>query len=156
MESLHSTFLLFVAAIAALLTYLIVPRVPAAMLGMIAAVGLAIGVWWHWTQFAVEYRTSTWQEQLQYYASYVMVLVVLLASYAFYAFTWGGASIQETTVGIRNAGRKTTTSLLQSAARTLNTASNTIFRPAAPAAVAPVAEESIEMTPNTSGFGMLE
>jgi hypothetical protein len=92
MDSLLTAFLLFIAAIVALLTYLIVPYVPAMALGLSAAIALAIGVWWHWTQFSIDYRTSTWQEQLRNYASYVILLVVILLSYAFYVFGWSGIS----------------------------------------------------------------
>lgn len=92
MDSLLTAFLLFIAAISALLTYLIVPRLPVVALTGAAAVALAAGVWYHWTQFSVEYRTSTWQEQLRNYASYVMVLLVILLSYAFYVLGWSGVS----------------------------------------------------------------
>jgi NADH:ubiquinone oxidoreductase subunit 6 (subunit J) len=92
MDTLLTAFLLFIAAISALLTYLIVPRLPVVALSGAAAVALAAGVWYHWTQFSVEYRTSTWQEQLRNYASYVMVLVVILLSYAAYVLGWSGVS----------------------------------------------------------------
>lgn len=92
MDSILTTFLLFLAALTALLTYIIIPRVPVVALVSVASVGLAAGVWWHWTQFGVEYRMSTWQEQLRNYASYAMLLVVILLSYGFYVFTAGSAN----------------------------------------------------------------
>lgn len=92
MDSLLTAFLLFIAAIVALMTYMIVPYIPAVALGAAAAIALAIGVWWHWTQFSIDYRTSTWQEQLRNYASYVILVVVILLSYTFYVFGWGGIS----------------------------------------------------------------
>jgi hypothetical protein len=92
MEPIYTAFLLFVAAIAALLTYIVIPRVPVVALAAASSIALAAGVWWHWTQFAVDYRTSTWQEQLRNYASYVMVLVVILVSYAFYVFGFAGVT----------------------------------------------------------------
>jgi hypothetical protein len=85
MDSLLSIFLLFIAGITALITYLIVPYVPIVTLVSAAAIVLAAGVWWHWTQFSVDYRASTWQEQLRNNASYAMVAIVILFSYAFYA-----------------------------------------------------------------------
>lgn len=85
MDSLLSIFLLFIAGITALMTYLVVPYVPFVTLVSAAAIVLAAGIWWHWTQFAVDYRASTWQEQLRNNASYAMVAVVILFSYAFYA-----------------------------------------------------------------------
>ena len=135
MESLLSIFLLFIAAIAAILTYMIVPYVPVVTLVSAAAIVLAAGVWWHWTQFSVDYRTSTWQEQLRNYASYAMVLVVILLSYAFYVFAWSGSSIQEyaaqAKVAIRNAGRKATSQIIGGTTRALTATSAALFSEAA-------------------------
>lgn len=105
MEGLASLFMLFVVAIIGLLTYIIVPLTPTTVLMLLATVGLAAGLWWHWTQFSVDYRTSTWQEQLRNYASYVMVAVVIAASYTFYVFGWGGVSgyVTDTVESVRSA-----------------------------------------------------
>jgi hypothetical protein len=132
MESLFTTFLIFLAAITALLTYLLIPRVPVVTLAMAAAVALAGGVWWHWTQFAVDYRTSTWQEQLRAYASWALLLVVILLSYAFYVFGWKTGTVQayvnEPEAATRNIAR-TATSFMNTATRAMNAATNT-FREA--------------------------
>lgn len=121
MESLFTVFLLFLAAITALISYLVIPYIPVVVLMTAAAVALAGGVWWHWTQFGVDYRTSTWQEQLRNYASYVMLLVVILLSYAFYVFAWSGSSLQDYATraqsAIRNAGRKASSQLINSTSR---------------------------------------
>ena len=113
MDSLLTAFLLFIAAIVALLTYLIVPYIPAVALGAAAAIALAIGVWWHWTQFSIDYRTSTWQEQLRNYASYVILVVVILLSYAFYVFGWGGISgyVAQAQTAVTTAARRATTQI---------------------------------------------
>jgi hypothetical protein len=92
MDGLASLFMLFVAAIVGLLTYIVVPFTPITVLMLAAGAGLVGALWWHWTQFSTEYRTSTWQEQLRNYAAYVMVAVVILVSYTFYVFGWGGVS----------------------------------------------------------------
>jgi hypothetical protein len=109
MDSLFSGFLLFLAAITALLTYMIIPRIPVIVLTSGAAIALAAGVWWHWSHFAVDYRMSTWQEQLRSYASWVLVFVVILLSYAFYIFGWSSSSLQgyaaQAGQAIRSAGR---------------------------------------------------
>jgi hypothetical protein len=94
MESLLSIFLLFVAGIVALMTYMYVPKMPVVVLTSASAIALAAGVWWHWTQFSQEYRTSTWQEQLRNYASYVMVFVVILLSYGFYVMAYSDSPLQ--------------------------------------------------------------
>jgi hypothetical protein len=111
MDSIITTFLLFIGAIVALLSYLIIPRVPVVALITGAAIALAAGVWWHWTQFSVDYRTSTWQEQLRYYGSFVMVLTVILLSYAFYALGMTSGSISP--VSIPSLNFKTATSPIE-------------------------------------------
>ena len=105
MEGLASLFMLFVVAIIGLLTYAIVPFAPTTVLMLLATAGLAGGLWWHWTQFSTDYRTSTWQEQLRNYAAYVMVGVVIVASYTFYVFGWGGVSgyVADAAESIRSA-----------------------------------------------------
>jgi hypothetical protein len=143
MESLFTTFLVFLAGITALISYLIIPYIPVVVLMTAAAVALAGGVWWHWTQFGVDYRTSTWQEQLRNYASYVMLLVVILLSYAFYAFTWGGNSIQDYTERARNAGRKATTQLSESTSRGFSSFTNALFNPASSSSPSPAKNRSI-------------
>jgi hypothetical protein len=109
MDSLFSGFLLFLAAITALLTYMIIPRIPVIVLTSGVAIALAAGVWWHWSHFAVDYRMSTWQEQLRSYASWVLVFVVILLSYAFYTFGWSSSTLQgyaaQAGQAIRSAGR---------------------------------------------------
>ena len=131
MESLFSLFLLFVAALTAILTYMFVPYIPIVALIMAAAIALAAGVWWHWTQFAVDYRTSTWQEQLRNYASYVIILLVILLSYAFYVFAYSGSSLQEyaaqAAASIRDAGRRATSRVISSSTRALSSASDALF-----------------------------
>jgi hypothetical protein len=140
MESLLSIFLLFIAAITALLTYMIVPYVPVVTLVSAATIVLAAGVWWHWTQFSVDYRTSTWQEQLRNYASYAILLVVILLSYAFYVFAWSGSSLQDyaaqAQTAIRNAGRKATSQIIGGTTRALTATSSALFSEAAPEPVA--------------------
>jgi hypothetical protein len=131
MDSIFTVFLLFLAALTALLTYLIIPVVPVTVLTTVAALLLAAGVWWHWTQFGVDYRTSTWQEQLRNYGSYVIVVVVLLLSYAFYVFAWSGVTVQEYTSrassAIREAGRKASSQLIGGTTRTVSAMSNSLF-----------------------------
>jgi ABC-type transport system involved in multi-copper enzyme maturation permease subunit len=107
MDSILSTFLLFIAALTALITYFILPRVPVVALAAAASVALAGGVWWHWAQFSIEYRTSTWQEHLRNYASYVLIFVVILLSYGFYALANSGVAMQDYTQKAKNVIRNT-------------------------------------------------
>jgi uncharacterized membrane protein len=131
MDSLLTTMLLFIAAITALLAYLVMPLLPSSSIVFGAAILLAVGVWWHWTQFGVEYRISTWQEQLRNYASYALVLVVILLAYGFYTLAWSGSSLEDiagqASRAVRNAGRKATSTILGGTTRALSSASNTLF-----------------------------
>lgn len=137
MESLFTTFLVFLVGITALISYLVIPYIPVVVLMAAAAAALAGGVWWHWTQFGVDYRTSTWQEQLRNYASYVMLLVVILLSYAFYVFTWGGGSVQEYADRARNAGRKATSQIAESSSRGFSAITSALFSPSSSSPAAP-------------------
>jgi len=146
--------LLFIAAITALLTYMFVPYMPVMVLVSSAAIALAAGVWWHWTQFSIEYRTSTWQEQLRNYASYAMVLLAILLSYFFYTFAYNGSSLQQYAVtagdNLRTAATRVSSQVSSGVSRAVSSTSSALltgsessssssFFPAAPAAAAPVA-----------------
>jgi hypothetical protein len=143
MDSLLSIFLLFIAGITALLTYMVVPFVPVVTLVTAAAIALAAGIWWHWTQFSVDYRTSTWQEQLRNYASYALLLVVILLSYGFYVFAYSGSSLQDYAAlagsAVRNAGRKATSQIVGGTTRALTATSDALFSEASNVSNAPVA-----------------
>jgi hypothetical protein len=121
MDSIFTIFLLFLAALVALISYLIIPYVPVVTLMTASAIALAAGIWWHWTQFAVDYRTSTWQEQLRNYASYAMLLIVILLSYAFYVFAWQGSPLQgyaaDAIQSIRDAGGRVSSRLSEAGAK---------------------------------------
>ena len=104
-------FYIFIAVLTALLMYLVLPYIPLSVLTIGASVALAVGVWWHWKQFSVEYRLSTWQEMLRNYASYALLLLAILLSYGFYVFVWtsnGGnveAAFNQVKNSVMNAGR---------------------------------------------------
>ena len=137
MDSIFTVFLLSLAALTALLSYLIIPTVPVTVLTTVAALVLAAGVWWHWNQFSADYRLSTWQENLRNYASYAILVVVLLLSYAFYVFAWSGVSFQEyasrARSAVREAGRKASSQLIGGTTRSVSALSNTLFSNVAPA-----------------------
>jgi len=131
MESLLSIFLLFVAATTAMISYLLMPHIPVVVLTTAAAIVLAAGAWWHWSQFAIDYRTSTWQEQLRNYASYAVVLVVILVSYGFYIFAWKAGSVTQmmaqAQASIRESGSQ--------AARAMTATSASLFSEPVPAVI---------------------
>lgn len=103
MDSIFTLFLLFVAALTAIITYMVLPYAPVVTLVIAASLALAGGLWWHWTQFSVEYRLSTWQENLRNYSSYVLVLMAILISYGFYVFVWvsNGGSVEASLASAR-------------------------------------------------------
>lgn len=111
MDSILTMFYIFIAVLTALLMYLVLPYIPVSVLTIGASVALAVGVWWHWKQFSVEYRLSTWQEMLRNYASYALLLLAILLSYGFYVFVWtsnGGnveAAFNQMKNSVVNAGR---------------------------------------------------
>jgi hypothetical protein len=136
MDSLFSILLLLVAAIVAMLTYMYVQSIPVIALTSASAIALAAGVWWHWTEFAIEYRTSTWQEQLRSYASYALLLVVILLSYAFYVFGWKNSSLSElatrAATTVRATGRNAAQKIISGTTRTLSSASNVLLKEDSP------------------------
>jgi len=129
MESLTSMFLVFIAAILAMLSYLVIPKIPVSVLMIGAAVALGVGAFVHWDQFAVDYRTSTWQEQLRNYASYFLLLLVIILSYTFYMFGWKNSSFAELATrgqtALRNAGRKVASQVV-SASRGVTSAASAL------------------------------
>jgi hypothetical protein len=139
MESLLNLFLLFVAATTAMITYLLMPHIPVVVLTTAAAIVLAAGLWWHWTQFSVDYRTSTWQEQLRNFATYAIVLVVILVSYGFYIFAWKGESVASTQNSILSSVSQATRALSSATASASASVSALFSEPAPVAAQAPVA-----------------
>jgi len=80
--------------IAALLVFLVLPRLGAPVLAVLSLVLLAYGVWSHMTLFSAEYRYSTWQERLSGYASFVVIgaLIVGALGYLMYIFGTQGSS----------------------------------------------------------------
>lgn len=151
MESLLSLFLLFVAATTAMISYLLMPHIPVVVLTTAAAIVLAAGAWWHWSQFAIDYRTSTWQEQLRNYASYAVVLAVILVSYGFYIFAWKAGSVTQlvaqTQTSIRESGR----SITEQAARAVTS----LFSEPVPAVIpAKVATPAPVAAPKPAGFSL--
>ena len=93
-----SYFLLFIAAIVAILTYALIPNVSIVALVSASAVCLAATIWWHAIQFGVDYRTSTWIEQLRNYSAYVMIFVVILCSYGYYTFALSSSPTMQSQV----------------------------------------------------------
>jgi predicted PurR-regulated permease PerM len=75
--------------IAALIVFLVLPRLGAPVLAVLAIVLLVYGVSNHMAIFYHEYRYSTWQEFLKFYAPFVMIAGLILAILFFMGFLFG-------------------------------------------------------------------
>jgi predicted PurR-regulated permease PerM len=72
--------------IAALIVFLILPRLGAPILAALSVAFLAYGVYNHAQLFGYEYRYSTWTDALKGYASFMIVGVLILAILFYMAF----------------------------------------------------------------------
>jgi len=75
--------------LAALIVFLVLPRLGAPVLAVLSIVLLVYGVWSHMSLFSSEYRYSTWQEQLKFYAPFVMIGGLILAVLFYMGFLFG-------------------------------------------------------------------
>lgn len=75
--------------IAALIVFLVLPRFGAPVLAVLSIVLLAYGLYNHYYMFAPEYRYSTWQERLKFYAPFVMIGGLVLAVLFYMGFLFG-------------------------------------------------------------------
>ena len=117
MDGYSAVVLLFFGYVVGQITFFAVPYLPIAVLTGASAVALAAVLLWHWTQFSVEYRLSTWQEGLRNYASYFLVFLVILLSYGYYVFSRNGGSVaavaQQAQSASRNALNKSSRAIAQ-------------------------------------------
>lgn len=65
--------------IAIVIVFVVLPRLAAPVLVAVSLAILGFALYQHITLFRAEYALSTWQEQLKFYAPFVMVAGVLLA-----------------------------------------------------------------------------
>jgi hypothetical protein len=92
--------------IAALIVFLVLPRLGAPILAILSIVLLAYAVNNHIQLFSSEYRYSTWQERLKGYGPFVLIGVLILLSIGFisYLFMGSGASaLPASNVPVNNA-----------------------------------------------------
>lgn len=90
MQLLFPSLVLLLASVA--IAFFVFPRVAPMVLVVGSAITFLLALYVHWSQFGVaEYERSTWQNNLRQYSSLLMMAVVLLAAYGFYAMNQGGA-----------------------------------------------------------------
>jgi hypothetical protein len=68
------------------IVFAVLPRLAAPMLVGLSLVILVFALWQHVTLFKSEYQLSTWQEQLKFYAPFVMVGGLLLSIFSYFGF----------------------------------------------------------------------
>lgn len=120
--------------IVSLIVFLVLPRMGAPLLAVLALVMLYFGVKNHMTQFGSEYRFSTWQELLKDYAAFFLVGFLILAVLGYIAFLFGmggGASLPASNVpaitGVLNATKSSgNTGILGAATNGINNAMSSI------------------------------
>lgn len=83
-------FTLWVVALSGIVTVFVlmplVPKAPANLVIILCAIALAVGIWLHVNQFGAEYRLSTWQNNLQFYGSITLLVLVIFLSLGFYYY----------------------------------------------------------------------
>jgi hypothetical protein len=75
--------------IAALIVFLVLPRLGAPILAVLSLVLLCYGIYSHYTLFYSEYRYSTWQDRLKFYAPFLMIGALILAVLGYMGFLFG-------------------------------------------------------------------
>lgn len=75
--------------IAALIVFLVLPRLGAPILAVLSGLLLIYGVYNHYTLFFSEYRYSTWQDRLKFYAPFLMIGALILAVLGYMGFLFG-------------------------------------------------------------------
>lgn len=84
MELFIPSLALILLAVA--ITFYVLPGFAPTVLVTGSALVLAAALYLHVSQFGVmEYERATWKHQLRNYGSYIMVVLVLLGAYGFYA-----------------------------------------------------------------------
>lgn len=75
--------------IAALIVFLVLPRFGAPILAALSVVLLIYGVYNHYSMFGSEWRYSTWQERLKWYAPFLIVGALILSVLFYMGFLFG-------------------------------------------------------------------
>ena len=83
-------FTLWSVALTAIVTVFVliplVPRAPANLVILLCSIALAVGIYLHVNQFGAEYRLSTWQNNLQFYGSITILMMVIFLSLGFFYY----------------------------------------------------------------------
>lgn len=89
MELLIPSLAFLLAAVA--IAFFVLPKFAPATLVLGSAIVLALAGYEHWKKFGVsEYERATWLKNARQYGGWIMVVVILLGAYGFYAMNNAG------------------------------------------------------------------
>lgn len=92
MEILIPSLAMLLAAVA--VGFFIIPKFAPGILIGASALVLALAVYMHVGRFGVmEYERATWQNNLKAYSSYVLIAIILIATYGFFAMNQNSSFI---------------------------------------------------------------
>lgn len=127
--------------IAALIVFLVLPRLGAPILAALSVALLAYGVYNHAQLFGYEYRYSTWQDALKGYASFILIGVMILAILFYIAFLFmtkgasalpvnnfpANAAVNTAVTNVVNTAGNMVGNVTGAVTNTVNTLTNTIL-----------------------------
>ena len=108
--------------IVALIVFLVVPRLGASVLVVLSLVLLVGCLYSHYTLFSSEYRFSTWQERIKWYAPIVMYTALGFGAILFLSSLYSGKSLIESlpTTNLPNSSPNTLTQTINTTAKVAN------------------------------------
>ena len=110
-----------------MICYFVMPNLAPPVIIGAGVVLLMIAVYKHWSTFGtMEYERATWQYNLRQYSSYVMMGMVLLGAYGFYAMNGAGASSSDSSIISGNSSVLPTSMVGGSFGTVMKTASSRI------------------------------
>lgn len=105
MELIIPSLALLLLAVA--VAFFIIPKFAPATLMMTSAIVLVIAIYMHWSQFGVsQYERATWTNNIKDYGAYIILGIVLLGAYGFYAMNnvSGGSAMPAITSPLSGGG----------------------------------------------------
>jgi len=117
--------------IAALLVFLVLPRLGAPVLAGLSIVLLIYGIMSHMNLFYSEYRLSTWQEQLKFYGPFLMIGAVIFISLMYMGYLFGTKGANALPASNIPAGNIAVPTAVNTAVNSVNTAVSNVINNAA-------------------------
>jgi hypothetical protein len=152
---------LVILILAGIVSFVVIPRMGPLVVLVLSIALLTFGMYHHYKLFSAEYRQSTWQEQLRFYAPGIAIggLVLFIMIYITSLFRGGEVPVPEMpsitpvsnsntitspVASILNTLKNTAENVMDTATSTINTIKNTTNK------VANTISENINTTINTS------